>query len=124
VIVAAGTIASTARVAVDKLQADGKNVGLIRLKTFKPFPAEEFQRIGPKVKAIGIIDRNISIGSGGWTFGEIRNAMYEVEKRPKTLQFHAGLSGKEVRVQDIVKIGEKTLKTAYGAKVSPLVEWV
>jgi pyruvate ferredoxin oxidoreductase alpha subunit len=73
---------------------------------------------------MGIIDRNISIGSGGWTFGEIRNAMYDVEERPKTLQFHAGLSGKEVRVQDIIKIGEKTFKAASGAKVSPLVEWV
>jgi pyruvate/2-oxoacid:ferredoxin oxidoreductase alpha subunit len=124
VIVAAGTIASTARVAIDKLQADGKKVGLVRLKTFKPFPAEEFQRIGPKVKVMGIIDRNISIGSGGWTFGEIRNAMYDIEERPKTLQFHAGLNGKEVRVQDIVKIGEKTFKAVGGAKVSPLVEWV
>ena len=124
VIVAAGTIASTARVAVDRLQAEGKKVGLVRLKTFKPFPAEDFQRIAPKVKAMGIIDRNISIGSGGWTFGEIRNAMYDVAERPKTLQFHAGLNGKEVRVQDIMKIGEKTLKAASGAKVFPLVEWV
>ncbi|MGD0805203.1 MAG: pyruvate ferredoxin oxidoreductase [Candidatus Bathyarchaeia archaeon] len=124
VIIAAGTIASTARVAIDKLQSEGKKVGLVRLKTFKPFPAEEFQRIGPKVKAMGIIDRNISIGSGGWAFGEIRNAMYEVEERPRTLQFHAGLNGKEVRVQDIIKIGEKTLKAASGMKVSPLVEWV
>jgi len=124
VIVAAGTIASTARVAIDRLQNEGKKVGLVRLKTFKPFPAEEFQRIGPKVKAMGIIDRNISIGSGGWAFGEIRHAMYEVEERPKTLQFHAGLNGKEVRVQDIMKIGEKTLRAASGAKVSPRAEWV
>jgi hypothetical protein len=50
--------------------------------------------------------------------------MYDVEERPQTLQFHAGLNGKEVRVQDIMKIGEKTLKAASGAKVSPLVEWV
>jgi pyruvate/2-oxoacid:ferredoxin oxidoreductase alpha subunit len=124
VIVAAGTIASTARVAIDRLQADGKKVGLVKLKAFKPFPAEEFQRIAPKVKAMGVIDRNISLGTGGWSFSEIRNAIYDVEERPKTLQFHAGLSGKEVRVQDIMKIGEKTLKAAGGAEVSPIVEWV
>jgi pyruvate ferredoxin oxidoreductase alpha subunit len=124
VIVAMGTIASTSRVAIDKLQAEGKMVGLVRIKTIKPFPAEEFEKLGSKFKTMGIIDRNISIGSGGWTFGEIRNAMYELDERPKTLQFHAGLNGKEVRVQDIMKIGEKTLKAASGAKVSPLVEWV
>jgi hypothetical protein len=50
--------------------------------------------------------------------------MYDLDERPKTLQFHAGLSGKEVRVQDIMKVGEKTLKVAGGAKVAPLVEWV
>jgi pyruvate ferredoxin oxidoreductase alpha subunit len=124
VIVAAGTIASTARVAIDNLQAQGKKVGLVKIKAFKPFPAEEFEKLGPKFKAMGVIDRNISIGSGGWTYGEIRNAMYELEEKPKMLQFHAGLNGKEVRVQDIMKVGEKTLKAANGAKVSPQVEWV
>jgi pyruvate ferredoxin oxidoreductase alpha subunit len=73
---------------------------------------------------MGIVDRNVSLGSGGWAFLEIRNSMYDVKERPKTLQFHAGLSGKEVRVQDIVKMGEKTLKVAQGGKVSSLVEWV
>jgi pyruvate/2-oxoacid:ferredoxin oxidoreductase alpha subunit len=124
VIVAAGTIASTARVAIDNLQAAGKKVGLVKIKAFKPFPAEEFVKLGSKFKAMGVIDRNISIGSGGWTYGEIRNAMYELEEKPKMLQFYAGLSGKEVRVQDIMKVGEKTLKAASGAKVSPQVEWV
>lgn len=124
VLVAMGTIASTCRTAIDRLQADGKKVGLVKIKTFKPFPAEEFQKIAPKVKAIGVIDRNISCGSGGITFGEIRNSIFDVEERPKTLQFIAGLNGKEVRVQDLMKMGEKTLKAASGAKVTPLVEWV
>lgn len=124
VLIAMGTIASTARTAIDKLQADGKKVGLVRLKAFKPFPAEEFQKLAPKVKAMGIIDRNISCGSGGICFSEIRSSIYDVEERPKTLEFYAGLNGKEVRVQDLIKMGEKTLKAASGAKVTPLVEWV
>ncbi len=123
VLVASGTIASTARVAIDRMQAEGKKIGLVKLKTFKPFPADEFQRLAPKYKVMGIIDRNISIGSGGWAYGEIRNAMYEEEEKPKTLQYYAGLSGKEVRVQDLVKVAERTLKATQGAKV-PQVEWV
>ena len=46
VLVAMGTIASTARAAVDEMRKDGKSVGLIKLKSFRPFPHEEFQRIG------------------------------------------------------------------------------
>jgi len=124
VIVGMGTIASTARTAIDNLQKQGKRVGLVKLKSFKPFPAEEFQRIGEKVRAIGVIDRNISCGSGGIVFGEIRNSLYDLDERPKTLEFYAGLCGKEVRVEDIERMAEKTLKVARGARVASLVEWV
>jgi len=124
VIVAMGTIASTARVAIRSLRKQGKKVGLVKLKSFKPFPREEFQRIAEEVKAIGVIDRNISCGTGGIVFGNIRDSIYDVEERPRTLQFHAGLSGKEVKVGELEKVAEKTLKAAQGETVSPLVEWV
>jgi len=124
VIVAMGTIASTARTAIDNLHRQGKKVGLVKLKTFKPFPAEEFRRIGGEVGAIGVIDRNISCGSGGIVFGEVRSSLYEMNGRPRTLEFYAGLCGKEVRVSDIERIAEKTMRAASGERVTPLVEWV
>ena len=124
VIVALNTIASTARAAIDRLREEGKPVGLVKLKCFLPFPDEEFQRIGKNVQAIGVIDRDVCIGLGGMVFTAIRNSLYDLEERPKTLEFHAGLAGKEVRVRDIMRIGEKTLRAARGEKVEPLVEWV
>jgi pyruvate ferredoxin oxidoreductase alpha subunit len=124
VIVAMGTIASTARVAIRNLQKRGEPVGLVKLKSFKPFPAEEFRRIGPQVRAMGVVDRNISCGTGGIVFGNVRDSMYDLEERPRTLQFHAGLRGKEVKVTDIERIAEKTLRAARGEEVAPLVEWV
>ena len=124
VIVAMGTIASTARVAIRNLRKRGEPVGLVKLKSFKPFPAEEFRRIGPQVRAMGVVDRNISCGTGGIVFGNVRDSMYDLEERPRTLQFHAGLRGKEVKVTDIEMIAEKTLRAARGEEVAPLVEWV
>ncbi len=123
-IVAMGTMASTARSAVDRLQAKGKRIGLVKLKAFRPFPSEEFQRLGSEAEAIGVIDRSISLGSGGITFQEIRSSLYDLEERPRILGFHAGLSGKEVRVEDIERICEKTLRAAGGEEAPPLVEWV
>jgi len=123
VIVAMGTIASTARTTIDRLRKEGKKVGLVKLKSFKPFPSEEFQRIGKNVNAIGVIDRNISCGNGGIVFECIRSSLYDIEERPRTLEFYAGLVGKEVTVKDIEKIAEKTLKGARGDKVTQ-VEWV
>ena len=124
VIVAMGTIASTAKTSIDQMQKDGKRIGLVAIKSFKPFPEEEFQRIAKTVSAMGVIDRNISTGTnGGITFTEIRHSLYEMDDRPVTLNFYAGLRGKEVRVRDIKRMAEKTLKAAAGEKVSPIVEW-
>ncbi|UCH56929.1 MAG: pyruvate ferredoxin oxidoreductase, partial [Candidatus Bathyarchaeota archaeon] len=124
VIVAMGSMVGTARTAVDKLRDEGENVGLVKLKCFLPFPEEDFRRIGESVKAVGMIDRNVCLGHGGAGFRMVRHSLYELDDRPAVLQFHAGLGGKEVRVRDIVKVGEKTLKAARGEKVAPLVEWV
>ena len=124
VIVAMGTIASTAKTAIDQMQKDGKKIGLVAIKSFKPFPSEEFQRIAGYVDAMGVIDRNISTGTqGGITYTEIRHALYDMDDKPKTINFFAGLRGKEVRVQDIRRMAEKTLKAARGEKASPQVEW-
>lgn len=124
VLVAMGTIASTAKTAIDQLQKDGKKIGLVAIKSFKPFPDEEFQRIAGYAKAMGVIDRNVSTGTrGGITFTELRHALYDVDERPVTLNFHAGMRGKEVRVEDLKRMAEKTLKAANGEKVSPIVEW-
>ena len=124
VLVAMGTIASTAKTAIDRLQRDGKRIGLVAIKSFKPFPEEEFQRIAGYAKAMGVVDRNVSTGTrGGITFTEVRHALYDVDERPATLNFHAGMRGKEVRVEDLKRMAEKTLNAAYGEKVSSQVEW-
>jgi pyruvate ferredoxin oxidoreductase alpha subunit len=124
IIVAMGTIASTSRAAIDKLRKEGKPVGLVKLKSFRPFPSEEFQRIGKNVRAIGVIDRNISLGEGGIVFGSVRNAVYDLDDRPAVLDYYAGLAGKEVRVRDIEQIGNRTLRAARGEKLDSLVKWV
>ncbi len=124
VVVAMGTIAGSARAAVDKLQADGNKVGLVKLRSFIPFPSEDFNRIASEVGAIGMIDRSVCPGQGGPVFHQIRSHIFELEDRPKVLGFHAGLGGKEVRVRDVVKIGEKTLKAARGGTVESQIEWI
>ncbi|MBN2335467.1 pyruvate ferredoxin oxidoreductase [Candidatus Bathyarchaeota archaeon] len=123
VIIAMGTIASTARAAITELREQGMPVGLIKLKTFRPFPDAELREAAEKYKAIGVIDRNICLGGGGVVFTELRGAIYDVEPRPVVLGFHAGLAGKEVTPDHIKHIAKKTLEAAHG-KVDGVVEWV
>ncbi|MBM3292203.1 pyruvate ferredoxin oxidoreductase [Candidatus Bathyarchaeota archaeon] len=123
VIIAMGTIASTARSVVDDLQKEGKRVGLVKLKCYRPFPAEEIRNLAKKYHAIGVIDRNVSLGSNGNVFNESRSAVYDMVERPKILGFHTGMAGSEVTPQIISKIAEKTLKSIK-EPVDPIVEWV
>jgi len=123
VIVAMGTIASTARPTIDALREEGKDVGLVKLKSFRPFPHDEFREMAKRYNAFGVIDRNISIGSGGVVFNELRSALYDVDDKPSAIGFHTGLSGEEVTPGMVKRIAEKTLKAARGP-VEPLVEWV
>jgi pyruvate ferredoxin oxidoreductase alpha subunit len=123
VIIAMGTIASTARPTIDSLREEGKDVGLVKLKTFRPFPHDEFREMAKKYNAFGVIDRNLSIGSGGVVFNELRSVLYDVDDKPSVIGFHTGLSGEEVTPAKVRRIAEKTLEAARGP-VEPLVEWV
>jgi pyruvate ferredoxin oxidoreductase alpha subunit len=124
VIVAMGSIVGTCRASVDKLWEEGKKVGLVKLKCFLPFPTENFQDIGKRVGAIGVIDRNICLGHGGAAYTQVRNAVYDLENRPSVLEFFAGLGGKEVRVDEVYNIGEITLEATRSNGVKSHVEWV
>ncbi len=110
VVVAMGTLASTSRAAVDNLRKEGKRIGLVKLKSYRPFPDEEFRDIAKRIHAIGVIDRNISLGENGIAYGSIRSAVYDLKDRPKVLGYYAGLAGREVRVRDIEKAANLALK--------------
>jgi pyruvate/2-oxoacid:ferredoxin oxidoreductase alpha subunit len=122
-IIAMGTIAGTCKAAVDKMQKEGKKVGLIKLRSFIPFPEKDLMAWAEKLGGIAVVDRSICPGKGGPVFSKIRDTFYDMEDKPKILQFHAGLGGKEVRVHDFEMIGDKILDYAKGGK-SDKVTWV
>jgi len=122
-IIAMGTIAGTCKAAVEKMQSEGKKVGLIKLRSFIPFPENDLKEWAKKLDGIAVVDRSICPGKGGPAYGKLKSILYEMEDKPKMLQFHAGLGGKEVRTHDFEMIGDKILKAAKGEKVDP-VTWV
>lgn len=122
-IMAMGTIAGTCKAAVDKMQKEGKKVGLIKLRSFIPFPENDLKRWAKTLGGIAVVDRSICPGKGGPVYGKLRDILYDVEDKPEILQFHAGLGGKEVRVHDFEMIGDKILDYAKGGKADK-VTWV
>ena len=126
VLVTMDSMTGTARDVIDEMRTEGKKIGLIKLKCFRPFPREEFQKIAPKYKAIGVVDRNNSFGSagGGVVSMELARALYEVKDKPLIANFHVGLSGTDVTMNQIRYMVEETLKAAETGKVKHIVDWV
>ena len=116
ILLAMGAIDAESKAAIDNLRKEGLKVGLARVRTFRPFPKEEMLKLGKQADLI-VIDRNISVGSEGALFSEVKAALYD-KSDAKVYGFIAGLGGKDVPYTDI----EKMCKKAVSGKAKHL-EW-
>lgn len=104
-ILAAGGICEVAMEAVDEMRQQGKAVGLLKLRLWRPFPFEELKQGISGVKTLIVIDRALSTGGpGGPVYSEIRSALYSSPKRPKVVGFIAGLGGRDVPPEQIMEM--------------------
>lgn len=107
-LVLIGSTAGTAKAAVDQLRAQGKKVGLIKLRVFRPFPAEELARALSHCKAVAVMDKSEGFSScGGPIFAETRSALYDLEQRPKLINVVYGLGGRDVSTSDIAALYQR-----------------
>jgi pyruvate ferredoxin oxidoreductase alpha subunit len=119
-LVGMGTLAMPVKVAVRKLREQGKKVGFVRVRWFRPFPTPELQDALSRVKAVGVIDRDYSFGStfySGVLSNELRSALYPVANRPKILSFIAGLGGREVNTDNVIDVANRLFKAASGGDI-------
>jgi len=109
-LVTSGSITSTARVAIERMRGDGEKVGLMKMRMFRPFPAEKVRELLAKsgAKRIAILDRNIGHGAGGIWAQEIRAALSGLESAPDVHSFLVGLGGRDVTVDSITEVYERT----------------
>jgi pyruvate/2-oxoacid:ferredoxin oxidoreductase alpha subunit len=113
VLVTAGSITSTARLAIRELRQQGHKVGLFKIRLFRPFPREAIQQALRGKKKIAVIDRNISLGSGGIFCQELRAALVHSTDHPLTFSYIAGVGGTDVTPEVIKKIAYDVMsKTA------------
>jgi pyruvate/2-oxoacid:ferredoxin oxidoreductase alpha subunit len=99
ILVSAGSVSSTARVAVDVLREKGRKVGLVKLRLFRPFPKGELLAIVRDAEKIAVLDRNFSPGIGGIFAQEIRAAFCNETVRPPIYSYITGLGGRDTTLQ-------------------------
>jgi pyruvate/2-oxoacid:ferredoxin oxidoreductase alpha subunit len=97
-LVSMGTTASTVRVVVDAARERGLAVGALRVRMYRPFPAESLRRALAGCERIGVLDRDISLGLGGVLWSELAT----VAPPGALLQnYMIGLGGGDIRPQHV-----------------------
>jgi pyruvate ferredoxin oxidoreductase alpha subunit len=127
VLMGMGTLSTPVKVAIRQMRKEGKRVGFVRMRWFRPFAAEELAKSLERFEAIGVVDRDYSFGSpylGGVLTGEVRHALYAgAKKKPPVLGFICGLGGREVTVPDVERMADSVYKAAEN-KAQPLTQWI
>lgn len=96
-LICLGSTAGTTRTVVNELRSKGVRVGLVKVRSFRPFPAREIIDAVKGVKAVGVLDRSGAYGAvGGPLFNEVRSTLYDCDERPFVVDYIYGLGGRDM----------------------------
>ncbi|HUJ84257.1 MAG TPA: transketolase C-terminal domain-containing protein [Candidatus Acidoferrales bacterium] len=110
-IVVVGSTAGTLKVIVDQLRQEGIKAGVLRLRTFRPFPVEQLRSALKNVKTVAVMDKAMSFGAfGGAVFNEVRNALYDAKEHPTIVNYIFGLGGRDTNPRELRKIYDDLLQ--------------
>lgn len=107
-IITMGSMTGAAKEAVDLKRKDGVKVGLIKIRSLRPFPKERLIKALNKVRAFGVVDRNVSFGwNTGVVYQEVKSALYESDRIIPSVPFVGGLGGEDITIQMMSNCIEK-----------------
>ena len=102
VIVTMGSMTGVAKDRVDKARADGKKVGLLKMRMVRPFPCDRVTKVLSGKRAFGVVDRNVSFGwNTGIIYEEICASMNRAASFVPNVPFIAGLGGEDITATHI-----------------------
>ena len=101
-LVAMGSICGTAKDAIDEMRAAGRKVGLLNIRVFRPFPGPEIADALKGVSKVAVLDKNISLGSGGAVGTEVKAALQG--SGISVYDYIIALGGRDVRKRDIAAV--------------------
>lgn len=101
-VIIIGSAAGTTKDAVDKLREKGEKVGMIKIRLYRPFPADELAEALKDVKAVAIMDRSESYTNHGGPLGaDVMSALFRARSKALAINYVYGLGGRDVRVEDM-----------------------
>ncbi|MCD8154608.1 MAG: pyruvate ferredoxin oxidoreductase [Clostridiales bacterium] len=106
-VVIIGSAAGTTKDAIDLLREKGEKVGMLKIRLYRPFPAEEIAEALRNVKAIAVMDRAESYTNHGGPLGaDVMAALFRAKSQALAVNYIYGLGGRDVRVEDMEGVFE------------------
>jgi pyruvate ferredoxin oxidoreductase alpha subunit/oxalate oxidoreductase subunit alpha len=96
------------------MREKGLKVGLVRLRTIRPYPTDRVKDVLSKFKVVGVIETNMGLGSpgsGGVLYADACAALYESDKRPLVVSFMAGMGGEAIVLKEFYWMTENDAST-------------
>ena len=127
ILIGLGTVCAPGRTACRRLREKGEKVGFVSLRWFRPFPTIELRESLQRFKAVGVIDRDFAHGSpddGGILMHEVRSALYPLKNRPAMTNIITGLGGRDVSIDDCIRMYEIAQKSKTEDKLDNFVTWI
>ncbi|WP_406676714.1 pyruvate ferredoxin oxidoreductase [Moorella sp. ACPs] len=104
VLVVMGATAGTAREVVEYLRRQGEAVGLLRLRSFRPFPVEDLRAALTRARVVAVLDRDCSFGYEGVLATEVKAALADLPAQPQVAGFIGGLGGRDISQEELAGI--------------------
>ncbi len=104
-IVCMNSTAGTTKTVVDSLREKGVKAGMVKIRVFRPFPADELPEALGNLKALAVMDKADSLnGAGGALFEDVTASMYTAKKQVPTVNYIYGIGGRDTTSKDIEEI--------------------
>jgi len=107
VIVTLGSVIGTIKDAIDAMRSEGKKVGLLKVRSYRPFPVQALRKALKDASVIAVIEKDVAIGGEAGLVTDLKAAFYNSSIRVPIIGFTAGLGGRDITVKDIRKIVAK-----------------
>lgn len=126
VIVIMNSTAGTAKYVVDQMRKEGKKVGLVKIRVFRPFPVDEIANVLSKFKAVAVMDKAMSFNAaGGPLFTDVTSALFAKHVlEPKVINYIYGIGGKDVKSTDIEVVYNELLNIVNTGKVNSVYNYL
>ena len=113
VIICMNSTAGTAKYEADKLREKGIKAGVLKLRVFRPFPAEEIAKAISHVKAIAVLDKADGLNAvGGPLFTDITSGLYTSNVKVPVVNYIYGIGGRDIKAEDIESVYSDLAKMA------------